>query len=78
MCCGNYLPPEQLGLSREDVYASGAEALTLRVALAFASMFPLWTGLIIDIKSAFLYAPDWGQVLKGKKKEVSSSLLLSW
>ena len=77
MCCGNYLPPEQLGLSREDVYASGAEALTLRVALAFASMFPLWTGLIIDIKSAFLYAPI-GARSKGKKKEVSSSLLLSW
>ena len=53
VCCGNYLPPEQLGLSREDVYASGAEALTLRIALAFASMFPSWTGLVIDIKSAF-------------------------
>ena len=57
VCCGNYLAPDKLGLSKDDVYASGAEALTLRVALAFASLFPTWTGITIDIKSAFLYAP---------------------
>ena len=57
VCCGNYLPPEQLGLTGDDVYAAGAEALTLRVSLTFASMFPLWVGVTIDIKSAFLYAP---------------------
>ncbi|CAE7837355.1 RE1 [Symbiodinium sp. CCMP2592] len=57
VCCGNYLPPEKLGLSRDDIYASGAEAVTLRVSLSFVSMFPNWTGITIDIKTAFLYAP---------------------
>ncbi|CAE7831874.1 RE1 [Symbiodinium sp. CCMP2592] len=57
VCCGNYLPPEKLGLSKDDVYASGVEAVTLRVALCFASIYSTWTGITIDIKSAFLYAP---------------------
>ena len=69
VCCGNYLPPEKLGLSKDDVYASGAEALTLRVALTFASVFVDWTGIIIDIKSAFLYAPI-GTRSKGSEERI--------
>ncbi|CAE7427987.1 GIP [Symbiodinium sp. CCMP2592] len=57
VCCGNYLPTEKLGLTREDLYASGAEALSVKVALTFAARFILWIGVTIDVKSAFLYAP---------------------
>ena len=57
VCCGNYLPAEKLGLSKEDLYASGAEALSVKLALTFAAKFPLWVGVTIDVKSAFLYAP---------------------
>eukprot|EP00439_Symbiodinium_sp_Y106_P058360 s2446_g8.t1 len=57
VCCGNYLPTEKLGLTREDLYASGAEALSDKLALIFAARFPLWVGIIVDVKSAFLYAP---------------------
>ena len=55
--CGNYLPSEHLQLTREDVYASGADALTLRVALAFAAAHRDWKGFTVDIKTAFLHAP---------------------
>ena len=55
--CGNYLPSDQLQFTRDDVYASGADALTLRVALSFAARRPEWKGLTIDIKTAFLNAP---------------------
>ena len=57
VCCGNYLPAEKLGLTREDLYASGAESLSVKVALTFAAGHPSWTGVTIDVKSAFLYAP---------------------
>ena len=57
VCCGNYLPTDKLGLTREDLYASGAEALSVKLALVFAARFPDWVGVIIDVKSAFLYAP---------------------
>ena len=57
VCCGNYLPTERLGLTREDLYASGAESLSVKVALIFAAGHPSWTGVTIDVKSAFLYAP---------------------
>ncbi|OLP95197.1 putative ATP-dependent RNA helicase ddx42 [Symbiodinium microadriaticum] len=57
VCCGNYLPTDKLGLSREDLYASGAESLSVKVALIFAAGFSSWTGVTIDVKSAFLYAP---------------------
>ncbi|CAE7798008.1 GIP [Symbiodinium necroappetens] len=57
VCCGNYLPTEKLGLTREDLYASGAESLSVKIALIFAAGHPSWTGVTIDVKSAFLYAP---------------------
>ncbi|CAE7227612.1 unnamed protein product [Symbiodinium necroappetens] len=42
VCCGNYLPTEKLGL--------------MKVALTFAAGRSGWTGVTIDVKSAFLYA----------------------
>ncbi|CAE7787133.1 RE1 [Symbiodinium sp. CCMP2592] len=57
VCCGNYLPTEKLGLTREELYASGAESLSVKVAVVFAAMHPSWIGVTIDVKSAFLYAP---------------------
>ncbi|CAE7537698.1 RE1 [Symbiodinium sp. CCMP2592] len=57
VCCGNYLPTEQLGLTREELYASGAEALSVKVAVTFAAGYVTWVGVTIDVKSAFLYAP---------------------
>ena len=69
VCRGNYLPADKLGLSREDLYASGAEGLTLRVALAFAARHISWRGLTIDVKSAFLYAPI-GAEVKGRDERI--------
>ena len=69
VCCGNYMPPERLGLSKDDIYASRAEALTLRVALAFAAIHRTWGGFTIDVKSAFLYAPI-GAEGKGKGERI--------
>ena len=57
VCCGNYLPTDKLGLSREELYASGAEALSVKVALTYAAFRKNWKGVTIDVKSAFLYAP---------------------
>ena len=64
VCCGNYLPTEKLGLGKDDLYASGAESLSVKVALTFAAGHPVWTGVTIDVKSAFLYAP-----IRGESKE---------
>ena len=57
VCCGNYLLTEKLGLTREELYASGAEALSVKVAVTYAASHRSWTGVTIDVKSAFLYAP---------------------
>ena len=69
VCCGNYLPADKLGLSREDLYASGAEGVTLRIALAFAARYATWRGITIDVKSAFLYAPI-GAEVKGRDERI--------
>ena len=69
VCCGNYLPAEKLGLSREDLYASGAEGVTLRIALAFAARYGSWKGFTTDVKSAFLYAPI-GAETKGREERI--------
>ena len=69
VCCGNYLPTDKLGLSREDLYASGAESLSVKVALIFAAGFSSWTGVTIDVKSAFLYAPIRSDV-KGSEERI--------
>ncbi|CAE7239615.1 RE2 [Symbiodinium sp. CCMP2592] len=57
------------GLAREDLYASGAEGVTLRTALAYAARFVDWRGLTIDVKSAFLYAPI-GAEAKGREERI--------
>ena len=57
VCCGNHLPTERLGLTKEELYASGAESLTVKVAITFAARHKHWKGVTIDVKSAFLYAP---------------------
>ena len=57
VCCGNYLPTDKLGLTRDELYASGAEALSVKVALTYAAFRRNWKGVTIDVKSAFLYAP---------------------
>ena len=55
--CGNHLPSDALGLSKGDLFANGVEALTVRVALAYAATKEGWYGCVLDIKCAFLYAP---------------------
>ena len=57
VCCGNHLPTEKLGLTREELYASGAESLSVKIAITFAARHRNWTGVTTDVKSAFLYAP---------------------
>ena len=56
VCCGSHLPPKALNLSKEDLYAGGIDALTVRVVLAYAAQFESWTGCSLDIKTAFLHA----------------------
>ena len=51
------------------MYASGAEGVTLRVALAYAARYATWRGLTIDVKSAFLYAPI-GAEAKGRDERI--------
>ena len=55
--CGNHLPSDALGLSKGDLFASGVEALTVRVVLAHVANQSGWCGCVLDIKCAFLYAP---------------------
>ena len=52
VACGNYI--EKGG--KEEVYASGADALTVRFALKKEAEMG-WKGLALDIKVAFLNAP---------------------
>ena len=49
---GNYIEKD----AKEELYASGADALTVRFALKKAAELG-WKGLILDIKVAFLHAP---------------------
>ncbi|OLQ04408.1 hypothetical protein AK812_SmicGene12490 [Symbiodinium microadriaticum] len=51
------IPVQRLGLTKEELYASGAESLTVKVAITFAARHKHWKGVTIDVKSAFLYAP---------------------
>ena len=52
VACGNFVDKE----SREDVYASGADAVAVRYGLKRAAEEG-WTGVVIDVKVAFLNAP---------------------
>ena len=51
--CGNFSEEQS---SQSDLFASGATAVALRVALAFAAQFH-WVGKTSDIRTAFLNAP---------------------
>ena len=51
VACGNYIEKT----SKEDLYASGADALTVRFALKKAAEMG-WRGMILDVKVAFLHA----------------------
>ena len=57
VCCGNYLPASELGTSKEELYAGGVDSLTVRIVLAYVAHYPSWTLCVLDIKTAFLYAP---------------------
>ena len=52
--CGNFAECEDV--DKNDLFASGANAVALRIALALASQFA-WHGSALDIKTAFLNAP---------------------
>ena len=52
VACGNYIEKD----SKEELYASGADALTVRYALKKAAELG-WRGMILDVKVAFLHAP---------------------
>eukprot|EP00434_Breviolum_minutum_P043255 symbB.v1.2.038547.t2/scaffold6043.1/size21519/1 len=52
VACGNFIPKKE----EEDLFASGSDAVGVRVALKKAAT-ELWTGASIDIKTAFLNAP---------------------
>ena len=46
-----------MGSNKSDLYAGGVDSLTVRVVLAYTAQFPQWTLCVLDIKTAFLYAP---------------------
>ena len=50
--CGNYAE----GDPDTELFASGTNALSVRIALAVAAQL-LWHGLSMDIRTAFLNAP---------------------
>ena len=52
--CGNFAECEEV--DKNDLFASGANAVALRIALALASQFA-WHGSALDIKTAFLNVP---------------------
>lgn len=52
VACGNFVEKG----AAEDVYTSGADALTVRYALKRAAE-ERWSGVVVDIKVAFLNAP---------------------
>ena len=54
VACGNFIP--QAEGEAGNLYASGVEGVTLRVAIAFATQ-QSWSGVSADIKTAFLNAP---------------------
>ena len=52
VACGNFIPKKE----EEDLFASGSDAVGVRVALKMAAQSG-WEGTSIDIKTAFLNAP---------------------
>ena len=60
VCCGNYLQAQDIGMDKNSLYAGGIDALSVRIVLSFISARPGWHACILDVKSAFLYAPTLG------------------
>ena len=54
VCCGNFLPPEELGCEHAELYASGIEAVTFLLVMALAASLLEWHCCSIDVKAAFL------------------------
>ena len=57
VACGNYMPAESLHTSKEELYASGVEAVTLRTAVAYTAARPNWKICTIDVKPRFSMLP---------------------
>ena len=57
VCCGNHIPSDQVVDKKSDLYAGGVDALTVRVVLAYTAQQRGWDSCIVDVKTAFLYAP---------------------
>ena len=56
-----------MGTNKADLYAGGVDSLTVRVVLAFVAQYPAWTLFVLDITTAFLYAPVRGSSEDGPK-----------
>ena len=67
VCCGNHIPSEQVADKKADLYAGGIDALTVRVVLAFAAQQKQWEACVVDVKTAFLYAPVRSSEGEGKQ-----------
>ena len=57
VCCGNHIPSDQVADKKSDLYAGGIDALTVRVVLAYTAQQDGWECCVVDVKTAFLYAP---------------------
>ena len=57
VCCGNHIPTSQVADKKSDLYAGGIDSLTVRVVLAFSAQRKEWEACVVDVKTAFLYAP---------------------
>ena len=57
VCCGNHIPSAQVAEKKSDLYAGGIDALTVRVVLAYTAQQVGWEASVVDVKTAFLYAP---------------------
>ena len=63
--CGNHLPSSEQTADRSDLYAGGIDALTIRIVLTYTSQFEHWNVCVLDVKTAFLYAPVRGSEEEG-------------
>ena len=58
VACGNYLESSSASSAPGDsLYASGVDSSTVRLAIAHAASHADWTGVVADVKCAFLHAP---------------------
>ena len=55
---------------KSDLYAGGIDSLTDRVVLAFSAQRPDWQACVVDVKTAFLYAPVRGAQEEGEEQPV--------